>query len=86
MVLQTGSAREDRLVSQSRSHEYEHVLVRVPRLEEWRRWHAWTQEELRKRAKVGRMTVVRGEAGLPLRPSSVQKLARALGVRPHELQ
>lgn len=61
------------------------VYVLVPRLREWRLWRAFTQEDLALRAGVGRMTVIRGEAGFQIRPSSVRKLARALGVKPHDL-
>jgi predicted transcriptional regulator len=47
---------------------------------------ALSQEDLGHKAGVGRSTVARGEAGEDLRPSSVRRLARALGIKPHQLQ
>jgi transcriptional regulator with XRE-family HTH domain len=47
---------------------------------------ALSQEELAHRAKVARTTVMRAELGLEIRPSSLRRLAHALGVRPSVLQ
>lgn len=41
-----------------------------------------TQGELAKAAGVRRETIARLEAGSPARPSSVRKIAAALGLRP----
>jgi transcriptional regulator with XRE-family HTH domain len=51
-----------------------------------RNFQALSQEDLAEKAGVGRTTIARGEHGEHIRPSSVRKIARALGVRPHELQ
>lgn len=58
----------------------------VPRLRQLREWAALSQEDLALRADVSRVTVTRAEQGLPIRISSVRKLARALRVTPRELQ
>jgi transcriptional regulator with XRE-family HTH domain len=60
--------------------------VFTPQLQLRRRWLALSQEELARLAGVGRTTVARAERGLSIRPSSVRKLARALGISPRELQ
>ena len=60
--------------------------VLVPRLRTLRNWLALSQDDLAEKAGVGRTTIARGERGLPIRPSSVRKLATALGVTPRELQ
>lgn len=44
-----------------------------------------TQGELAKSAGVRRETVARLEAGHPARPSSVRKIAAALGLRPEAI-
>ena len=60
--------------------------VLVPRLKAHRIRLALSQEDLAAKAGLGRQTVARGERDLPIRPSSVRKLARALKVSPQELQ
>jgi transcriptional regulator with XRE-family HTH domain len=60
--------------------------VLVPRLRQLRNWAALSQDDLAELAKVSRVTIARGERGLPIRASSVRKLARALRVSPRELQ
>jgi DNA-binding XRE family transcriptional regulator len=47
---------------------------------------ALSQETLRKMAGVSRETVRRGEAGKEIRLSSVNKLAKALKVKPSALR
>lgn len=63
---------------------HEHVLV--PRLRELRLLAALSQADLASMAQVSPVTVMRGEQGKPIRPMSVRKLARALRVRPRDLQ
>ena len=46
---------------------------------------ALSQRDLAKRAGVSPTTVVRAEQGEDVYPSTVRKLARALGVQPREL-
>lgn len=60
--------------------------VFVPRLQMLRNDLALSQEDLAEKAGVGRATVARGERGGAIRPSSVRKLAKALGVKPRDLQ
>ena len=60
--------------------------VLVPRLREFRMWAALSQEDLALRAGVSRVTIARAEQGMPIRPSNVRKIARALRVSPRELQ
>ena len=56
------------------------------KLERARRTHALTQEELAERSGVTRSTISRLEDGLQeARPSTLRKLAAALGVEPGEL-
>jgi len=62
------------------------TVVLVPSLRAIRLERALSQEDLAHRARVGRKTVMRGEAGLHIRVSSVRRLAAALGVRPARLQ
>lgn len=58
----------------------------MPQLRRYRGERAYSQEELAERAGVSRTTIMRAEAGLHIRPLSVRKLARALGVSPATLQ
>jgi transcriptional regulator with XRE-family HTH domain len=58
----------------------------VPRLRELREQAALSQQELAAAAGVSRTTVARAELGLIVpQPSTVRKLARALGCRPVDL-
>jgi transcriptional regulator with XRE-family HTH domain len=60
--------------------------VKLPRLRATRERRALSQRELADLAGVSRTTIVSLEQGAdsPF-PSTVRKLARALGVEPHEL-
>lgn len=60
-------------------------LVTLPSLRKIRQNMALSQRDLAARAGVTQMTIVRLERGLQSRPSTVQKLASALGVYPDEL-
>jgi transcriptional regulator with XRE-family HTH domain len=59
--------------------------VPLPRLREVRMRAPMTQNELATESGVSRPTIARAEAGLPIRPTIVRRLARVLGVRPQEL-
>jgi len=60
--------------------------VRVPRLREVRHREALSQEELAARSGVARSTIIKLEAGHDAWPSTVRKLAAALGCKPADLQ
>lgn len=63
-------------------------LTRGPliHLREWRHWRALTQKELAEAAGVGVNTVSRLELQLfGARPDVRRKLAKALGIEPHQL-
>jgi len=60
--------------------------VRVPRLRDVRHRMALSQEELAEKSGVARSTIIKLEAGRDAWPSTVRKLAAALGVKPAELQ
>jgi len=60
--------------------------VRVPRLRDVRHRFALSQEELAERSGVARSTIIKLEAGREAWPSTVRKLAAALGVKPADLQ
>jgi len=60
--------------------------VRVPRLREVRHRFAFSQEELANKSGVARSTIIKLEAGRDAWPSTVRKLAQALGVKPADLQ
>jgi transcriptional regulator with XRE-family HTH domain len=62
------------------------TAVLVPGLRALRLERALTQDELAHRARVGRKTVMRAEAGQHIRISSVRRLAAALRVSPARLQ
>jgi transcriptional regulator with XRE-family HTH domain len=58
----------------------------LPGLRRQRLAHALTQEELAKRAGVGRTTIARIEGGgKPAETRTLRKLAEALGVEPRAL-
>jgi transcriptional regulator with XRE-family HTH domain len=61
-------------------------MVRLTRLRSIRERRALSQQELADKAGLSRVAVVRIESGTtePY-PSTVRKLASALGVQPHEL-
>jgi len=60
--------------------------VRVPRLRNVRHRMALSQEELADKSGVARSTIIKLEAGHDAWPSTVRKLAAALGVKPADLQ
>lgn len=65
---------------------YDSRVVRLPTLRVLRTRQALTQEELADRAGITRATLSRIEAELQdARPSTVRKLAKALGVKPSDL-
>jgi len=60
--------------------------MQLPRLREWRLRRALAQRDLARASGVGLSTINRVEQGLQLaRPSTVRRLAVALGVQPDEL-
>ena len=60
--------------------------MEVPRLKEWRLRRAMAQRDLAAASGVGAATIARLERGRHLaRPSTVRRLAVALGLRPDEL-
>jgi len=62
-----------------------HTML-VPQLRRLRLEQAYSQVELARRAGVSRATVMKAEGGRQIRPVSVRRLAKALGVRPRILQ
>jgi DNA-binding XRE family transcriptional regulator len=60
--------------------------VQVPRLREQRHKRAYSQDELARRAKVSRTTIIKLEAGRDAWPQTVRKLAKALSCKPEDLQ
>ena len=68
---------------------YSSIIERMPRLsrlKDLRLRAALSQDDLGKKAGVARTTIVRLEQGEPEPiPSTVRKLARALGVKPADL-
>jgi transcriptional regulator with XRE-family HTH domain len=60
--------------------------VHIPRLREQRQRRALSQEELARLSGVSRHSIIKLEAGRPAWPSTVRKLARALRVKPEDLQ
>jgi transcriptional regulator with XRE-family HTH domain len=60
-------------------------VVKAPRLQHYRLDAALSQRDLATRAGVSPVTVMRLENGDEARPSTVRKLANALGVQPREL-
>jgi transcriptional regulator with XRE-family HTH domain len=65
---------------------YASGVVKLARLRMWRERKALTQQQLAGRAGITRVTVARVEAGLeePY-PTTVRKLANALGLEPEDL-
>jgi transcriptional regulator with XRE-family HTH domain len=65
---------------------YDAVMVRLTRLKDVRQRKALTQQQLADKAGVNRVTIARIEAGTdePF-PTTVRKVADALGVEPEEL-
>jgi transcriptional regulator with XRE-family HTH domain len=61
------------------------VIVIDEQLRGWRQRRALSQAELAARAGVAEPTVVRIEGGKPTRPSTLRRLADALGLSPGEL-
>ena len=59
----------------------------MPTLRELREKLFLTQEELHVLAEVGRTTIIRIEAGNPgrYRPSTIKRIAKALKVKPQEI-
>jgi hypothetical protein len=60
--------------------------ARTPSLRFWRTQRALFREQLAERGEVGVMTIIRGEAGRPLRLDMIGKLTRALEVSPADLK
>ena len=58
----------------------------MPRLRDVRHRMALSQEELADKSGVARSTIIKLEAGRDAWPSTVRKLATALGVKPADLQ
>jgi len=58
----------------------------VPRLREQRLRRALSQDELATLSKVSRTTIIKIEAGRNAWPQTVRKLAKALRVKPEDLQ
>ena len=59
--------------------------MHTPRLRYWREYRALTLRELAAAAGVAYRTVWRAENGYAAEARTVRKLARALGVEPHQL-
>jgi transcriptional regulator with XRE-family HTH domain len=65
---------------------YGYGMVRLPRLRPIRTREALSQEELAKKAGITRATLSRLELNLQEpQPSTIRKLAAALGVKPADL-
>lgn len=60
--------------------------VQLSRLREHRLKRALSQEELARLARLSRTTIIKIEGGRPAWPSTVRRLARALRVKPEDLQ
>ena len=57
----------------------------MDKLKELRRQKVWTIEQLASKASVSKNTISKAERGGSVYPSSVHKIASALGVEPSEL-
>ena len=60
-------------------------MVALTRLRRLREERALSQRDLARKAGVTAVTIVHAEKGLDTRPSTLRKLADALGVEPREL-
>ena len=60
-------------------------MRKVPSLRRYREEVPMTQEELSKASGVSRHTIMRLETGYTAYPSTIRKLAKALGVDPKDL-
>jgi transcriptional regulator with XRE-family HTH domain len=60
--------------------------MQISRLKEIRESHALSMRELARRSRVGTATIVRAEQGKPVYPTTIRRLAKALGVTPAELR
>lgn len=64
----------------------DHLAVHLKKLREARERSALSQQQLAEKSGVSRYTISRLETGgRSARPTTTQKLARALGAEPHEL-
>lgn len=61
------------------------AVVSLPRLQQWRRRVSLSQRELAKLSGVAASTIARIESGEQAHPSTVRKLAAALGCEPFDL-
>jgi transcriptional regulator with XRE-family HTH domain len=59
--------------------------VNVEALKELRKQRVWTVVDLAEHAGVSKNTVSRAERGGSIYPTSIRKIARALGVEPQDL-
>jgi predicted transcriptional regulator len=59
--------------------------VLAPYLRTHRNWAGLSQDDLAAKASVSRVTIARAERGLPIRISTVRKLALALRLKPKDL-
>ena len=59
--------------------------TRMHKLRTLRLEHAWSQAELAKQAGVSEFTILRMEQGKAAHPSTIGKVARALGIEPKVL-
>jgi len=55
------------------------MFLVLPKLKLVREHHLWTQVDLSNLSGISRQTVIRGEAGLPIRVQTARQLAKTLG-------
>jgi transcriptional regulator with XRE-family HTH domain len=60
--------------------------LRLPHLRSWRLRAGLSQEDLAGLAGISRSTVHNAEKGDEVLPSTLQSIAKALKIKPHELQ